>query len=153
MHDYGLEAFGFPKKEPRHVASAYLLGILEIESDEILKPVDYVIAFLWGNQGRRVAELFGFGGVKDWPGNPEVYSWVFEDGVYKPEERQISCGDSLVVLGREEDQRRKTKSCDEWLCRTPSPNLKDLRSSLEITGYEIPREYFRQAKVPKRRHK
>ncbi|HLD39217.1 MAG TPA: hypothetical protein VJB05_02815 [archaeon] len=71
---------------------------------------------LWGDNGDRVAEVFGYGHVdkKDWPSNPEIYNWVFRNGIHQPKKRQISCGDTLIVLGKEESVRRRTSSLGEY---------------------------------------
>lgn len=88
----------------------------------VFSPADYVIAALWGENGKRVSECFGYGDMGEWPGNPTVYSWVFENGVYKPEQRQISCGETLVVLGREETFRRTTRDLCDYFDESKQPD-------------------------------
>ena len=84
----------------------------------------YLIAMMWGRSkdviSEKMIDLFGFGGVnnKTWPGNPDVYSWVVSNGVYVSEEN-ITCGDSLIVLGKEEEHRRKTRSLEEFISTFP----------------------------------
>ena len=82
--------------------------------------VNYLIALLWGKDGARNADLFVFSDInmKDWPGNPEVHSRVFNE--YEIQSSgAISCGDGLILLGREEEHRRQCASIDDYLSRRP----------------------------------
>ncbi len=96
---------------------------------ELFEPDDFLIMALWGDNGKQIAEVFGYFEIDPWPGNPEVNSWVFRDGIYQREERQISCGDTLIVLGREEEARRKAPDLRSYM-QNP-PDVRDLMKSLD----------------------
>lgn len=76
----------------------------------------YLIGVLWGNKKRdKLLDFFGFKGIsRKWPGNPEIYSFIMENGVLVAEPgnhiKAIGCGDGLIILGEEEKYRRRTKS-------------------------------------------
>ncbi len=120
------ENFGSPAE-----AREYLRQLL-VHNHEIIEPAIFNIAAVWGNSGKKVVELFGYGDFLHlaWPGNPEVYSWVFENGVYKPKERNVACAETMMVLGMEEDHRRTTHSLDEYM-KTP-PHLGELEPALYL---------------------
>ena len=85
----------------------------------ILEPADFLIAALWGDKGQKIAEVFGYAGIYPWPGNPEVNSWVFRDGIYHLYEREIACGDTMIVLGEEEKARRKSPNLQFYMENPP----------------------------------
>ena len=96
----------------------YVLEILG-EKIDLFKPADFVLPILWGDANTPVAEIFGYGDMREWPGNPTVYNWVFRNGVHMPEERQISCGDTIVLLGIEENHRRNSRNLEEYIMNPP----------------------------------
>jgi hypothetical protein len=102
-------------------ARDYLAQVLDVGSkiNGVITPADYILAALWSDKDSKVAELFGYGGISDWPGNPEVYSWVFKDGIYLPGQRKIACGEATRILGTEEDYRITTKSLKEFMEKPP----------------------------------
>jgi len=102
-------------------ARDYLIEVLDAGSNisGVITPADYILAALWGDKDSKVAELFGYGDINEWPGNPEVYSWVFKDGVYLPSQRKIACGEATRILGKEEDYRITTKSLKEFMEKPP----------------------------------
>ncbi len=97
--------------------------------NRLFEPDDFLIMALWGDNGKQIAEVFGYFGINPWPGNPEVNSWVFRDGIYHLYERQISCGDTLIVLGREEEARRKSPNLEHYM-KNP-PDVRDLMKELD----------------------
>lgn len=127
FHEAGFDAFGRLDGTPSGVqlGTAYVSDILEFHK-RLLEPAGFVLAFLWGSEGRKVVELFGYS-ADDWPGNPDVHSWVFKDGIYHIAENQISCGDSMIVLGREEEHRRRAPDLKAYM-QYP-PDVSDLMRS------------------------
>lgn len=103
--------------ESAEEAKAYLNRVLR--QKQVVGSAEFVLAAVWGDRHTRIAELFGYCDISEWPGNPEVYSWVFEDGVYKPEKRNIACGQTMQVLGREEDYRLTTASLPDYMAAPP----------------------------------
>lgn len=99
--------------------------IFQREESGAQKP-SYILAFLWGNEEKeRMMDCFGFYGVPvfpHWPGNPDVQAWVLCNGMYIPEQafqREITCGDGLMILGQEEAYRRRCRSLEEYLNNPP----------------------------------
>ncbi|MBI2232731.1 MAG: hypothetical protein HYU56_02330 [Candidatus Aenigmarchaeota archaeon] len=105
------------------------IGKIFEQYTELFEPDDFLIMALWGNDGKQIAEVFGYFGTNPWPGNPEVNSWVFSDGIYQREQRQICCADTLIVLGREEEARRKAPDLKSYM-QNP-PDVRDLMKSLD----------------------
>ena len=79
--------------------------------------LDYFIAISWGENGQKVLDIFGYLGLRDnWKANPEVQNWVVKDGILV-QKKEITCGESLVLLGREEEHRLKTEGLEEYLSK------------------------------------
>jgi hypothetical protein len=114
----------FQNEDGYEPAANYALDMLG-ENPELFKPADFVIPVLWGEAwggeeaNVMVAEIFGYGDMREWPGNPTVYNWVFKNGLHIPEERQISCGDTMILLGAEETYRRNTRDLKEYISKAP----------------------------------
>ena len=53
-----------------------------------------------------------------WCSNPEVYSWFISEGTLN-DTRSVTCGDGTIVLGKEEEHRRKCKNIGDWLRNAP----------------------------------
>ena len=81
----------------------------------------FIMGILWGDVETKeeVADIFGFRGIPGWPGNPEVDSMVFRNGIHVPNSA-IGCGDGLVLLGAFEQTRRTTKSLSDFMSSYPS---------------------------------
>ena len=86
------------------------------KNKELLSDIDYFLAAVWGDvsKNEKVADVFGYTGIDNWPGNPEVYAWTLKEGVYVPS-NAIACGDMLIMLGKEEEYTRSRKNAYEYL--------------------------------------
>lgn len=91
----------------------------------------FLIAGLWGRKNtsggiERVVDIFGFEKISPdkWPGNPEVSILLYAAGELSVPQKEHTCGDTLIMLGREEAFRRTTKSLKEYF--TFSPSLEDV---------------------------
>lgn len=73
-----------------------------------LSEADYIIGIAWGDIKKKepVVDFFSYSDIKDWPGNPTVYNWVLRRNSYSTS-KDITCGDGLILLGMEEELRRK----------------------------------------------
>ncbi len=87
----------------------------------------FLIAGLWGRKNisggiERVVDIFGFEKVSPdkWPGNPEVSILLYAAGELSVPQREHTCGDTLIMLGKEEAFRRTTKSLEEYFASSPS---------------------------------
>ena len=76
---------------------------------------NYGIVVVWSEGIDLHHDWFLFWGIQEWPGNPKVDSYVFQNGMWRPRARSVTCGDSLIMLGIEEQHRRTTKSRAEYL--------------------------------------
>ena len=75
----------------------------------------YGIVVVWSEGKDLHHDWFLYWGIEEWPENPSVDNYYFKNGVFQPRERHITCGDSLIMLGIEEQHRRTTKSRAEYL--------------------------------------
>ena len=125
LHPSGTESFNFTG----------------VEFSEILRATphmyranhSYIIAILWGNEGVQMADFFGYSGIEQWPGNPEVSCWVMKgiknNSAYTLNRGiDITCGDGTIILGYEEEYRRQTNSLTDFL--KEMPDLKELHKRL-----------------------
>jgi hypothetical protein len=91
--------------------------------------LDYFIAISWGEGRDRFLDFFGYTGVKDnWKANPEVHGGVIKNGLFVTG-GGITCGEGLIVLGREEECRLRTKDLEEYLSTTL--DLDELNGAME----------------------
>ncbi len=116
VHEYGYErVFG---STPQGIEDGikYFTDALSQKSRELISPNDFVLGAVWGDDGNsKVAEMFVYKEIKEWPGNPTVYTWIFRNGIYMPWERQVACEDAILAFSDESTFRRKTKSPEEFL--------------------------------------
>ena len=79
----------------------------------------YGIIILWANPstGIKTIDAFIYGGLNNWQGNPEIAHRVFTDGkpVTNSTSNLITCGDGIMLLGIEEEFRRKTRDIEEYM--------------------------------------
>lgn len=117
LHRAGMGAYGNSDGERRRNAVQYLGELVHTQGFNRIvaeNRLEYAIAAMWGDDGKRIADLFGFKDVKDkWPGNPDVMSWDFRDGVFT--RGALTCGDTLIMLGGEERYRRTTPDLETYM--------------------------------------
>ena len=78
--------------------------------------LDYFIAIYWGKEKNKGFDFFGYSGTKEnWNSNSKVKNWVIKNGRINPLEVEITCGEGLILLGKEEEYRLKTKNLQEYL--------------------------------------
>jgi len=80
---------------------------------------DYFISILWSDsENNEMMDFFGFEGLKkNWKANPDVQSWVIKNGVWM-HDNPFTCGEGIILLGKEEELRRKTKNIEEYIKST-----------------------------------
>ena len=128
IHGSGLaEAYGSFERAKQHAESI-------AEQRRLIYPI-FAIAALRGlplDKGdySRIAEFFVYQGIKNWPGDPEVNVWVFADGVFHPNPKSIARGETIRMLGIEENHRQHTESLIEYLRLRPS--LGDLEPRYDL---------------------
>ena len=102
------------------IAKSYFLGIFDSQHKN-LDNFGYVLATIWGDNGSKIIDFFGYRPTRP-EENPEVYAWVVCDGAVVRsglDHNPTTCGDSLIVLGREEEHRRKTKDLTDFMSNPP----------------------------------
>ncbi|MHA2061595.1 MAG: hypothetical protein ACW963_04815 [Candidatus Sifarchaeia archaeon] len=105
-HSAGSEVF------PNETSSLdYFLRSAEFMTGEGL---DYFIAISWGENKEKILDIFGYSELSNWKSNPEVKNWVVRNGIIS-QDRSITCGEGLILLGREEEHRLKTMNLEEYL--------------------------------------
>ena len=129
VHEYGLDSFKYEKDKAIKGAENHLLDVYNNLDSRIIgnkeKKLSFIIAILWGNNGERMIDFFGYEFVypEQWPGNPEKYSWITRNGILVPETKdqsshpyvkQIGCEDGSIILGKEAEYRRTTNSLFEY---------------------------------------
>ena len=124
FHNAGLgNAFGkLPSHQSEtvdHKAKKYLVTILHTEAYRLIEHANFLLAALWGDGDDKMIDLFKFTDIQAWPGNPDAGAYVLRNGVYVPERREITCGDTLMVFGAEERHRRTTKTLKEYIENPP----------------------------------
>ncbi len=87
-----------------------------------LQLYQWIIGMLWSDNGEVVTDLFAYSGINSevWPGNPDVSNWVVRQGIYRKDEKILTCGDTLMALGFEEAYRRTTKDFGAYTRSYPS---------------------------------
>ena len=93
------------------------------------KNYPWVIGILWGDQEERVTDFFMYSGIdsdSDWGKNPEMSYAQFRSGVYVEKPEIITCGDGLIILGKEEEHRRKSIGIRDYLQISPLFHYKDI---------------------------
>ncbi len=74
----------------------------------------HMIAAIWNDNKEPMIDFFKFCNGNKWPGNPEMYGYAFRNGVYLPK-APATCGDGLIILGAEEQDRRRAPSLRDYL--------------------------------------
>jgi len=127
LHEYGNHLYGLDKETS--LFSMFKQGIEDSFDDPSLR-FDYLVGVAWGNPDTRekMIDCFGFTFGSDWPGNPDISNWTIKNGCYVRDyvlhSGNMTCGDGLIILGKEEEYRRKCKDLEEFLTIPPKILLK-----------------------------
>lgn len=124
VHRAGLDdVFGSKEKVMKYFNQQY-----DVYLKEKFRDYDFSIAVLWGFLGssktkHKMIDVFGFHGLnRNWPGNPDVSNFVMDNGIFRPLEKTTdvtTCGDTIMLLGKEEEYRRRTQNLDFYLNHPP----------------------------------
>ncbi len=100
-------------------AVGYAERLLERNMNQF-QGLDYSVGSLWRDERMRFhADMFGFGNIREWPGNPNMYAYTFENESPVELGFNTTCGDTLILLGEEEKQRRRLPTLEEYLKSQP----------------------------------
>jgi hypothetical protein len=85
-------------------------------------------------------DMAGLRDMEPWPGNPDVRTWVFENGFYVPrthinshDDISDTCGDTLIMYGREEEFRRTVSGLEEYINKYPDLGDLEPAKTVDIT--------------------
>lgn len=109
-----------------HNSVDYFRGCFENDQTD----ATYTLAAVWHNGSDRMIDVFRYylDAKKSWPGNPVKHSWAYENGILVPTAKledgnvvsnEVNCGDGTILLGAEEQYRRRTFGLDEYLKNRP----------------------------------
>jgi len=79
--------------------------------------------------------FFGFKDIKGWPGNPDVYGWVWENGFRQKRDEinePLTCEDTTIMLGREGAYRWECKDLRMFLYYPPDLGELEPNTSIEL---------------------
>ncbi len=137
VHEAGFnEAYKGDIEEAQAYLKDFMTDSLRWYSGKEIMKFDYLLGAIWGKKDEKIIDLFGFSDISEWPGNPDVTSFVIKNGGYDTREdddsfvESYTCGDTLIMLGEEEKYRRTTKSLDEYMRNPPEISvMKALKKS------------------------
>ena len=129
--NYGIDIFN---NDPRE-AALYLTNIVGGEPTMFAEALS-LVGLAVGYEGKRRGEIFGIVEPEQWGDNAEVLSWIFEDGIFKPSERGISCANGFGIVHAEDLARRRAGNLEAYLQRQRARPIRipDLRWSGEDLG-------------------
>lgn len=98
----------------------YVVALYD-RSPELLESSQYHIVVLWGESGDRMADVWKFDRIAEWGSGPWADALVYREfeRVY---DMGVSAGDALILLGREEEWRRRVGDLTAYLAG-PRPDL------------------------------
>lgn len=95
--------------------SKYEKGKLEEYVSSVLSDVAaYAIVILWQDAQDIMTDVWLFGEFESWNAGPVVSVKNYRNGAIDTKSG-VTAGDGLVMLGREEEQRRKSNSISEYI--------------------------------------
>jgi len=125
FHNAGL-AGAFPVKAGDYVELEAKGHLVEtIDKLDVSKYL-WILAAIWGKEGAKMIDFFGYHGIQRWPGNPCIDSFATANGVIAPrettslDEKEVTCEDGAIVLGVEGPYRRTTKSLAYYMNHFPA---------------------------------
>lgn len=85
------------------------------------EPVSWYIGLVWhdSEEPAAVLDVFQYHNYQGWPGNPDIHNFIVHNEIYVSE-AAISCSEGILLLGQEEQLRRKTNSLEQYLNTTLS---------------------------------
>jgi len=95
---------------------------------ELFEMSDYHIVVLWGESGDRMADVWKFDRVADWGSGPRADVLVYRE-LRREYDVGISAGDALIMLGKEEEWRRRAHDLVKYLTGSRPSLPSDLLSS------------------------
>lgn len=104
------EIFANKKEIKEHIEKLY-------EANKSIQKGDYHILFVWNLEKEGMTDVWVHD-MKNWSDSGPLLSCLTFRGLKECYDAGIASGDSIIVLGREEELRRKINSLKEYLDRT-----------------------------------
>jgi hypothetical protein len=118
LHSAGLEVYG-SQMQAKENAFNYFKSVLEMSKQQF---VGYksVLAMIWAIREIEISKIINFFGVgsPDMPGRPYIDSWTIKNELPVGQKEGIP-GDTIPIVGREEERIRKSRSLDEYFSNNP----------------------------------
>ncbi len=116
--DQGLEKVMYRNVDSvkKHIETLY-------EMHSLSKDIDYQIIMLWAEDKDPMTDMWIFTKTDAWGSGPLANVKIFR-GYKEVNDIGVGSGNTLIVLGREEEQRRKSQNLEGYLSG-PRPNLPD----------------------------
>ena len=92
------------------------LELLYEKNNQLLKG-EYHILFVWNLDGKRMTDVW-IHSLKNWSDSGPLLECLTFRGLKICEDAGIASGDSVLVLGREEELRRNSDTLEKYLNRT-----------------------------------
>lgn len=124
FHTGGRGLYGTHDSKQIEAADDYLRTVMT-SNTHLLGGYTFVLGALWGDEAGRdkVLDVFGFNVANEWPGNPEVDSWVARDGIFR-RENPVSCLEGgRLLFGVEGELQAGSNSLSDYLCM-PMPKTR-----------------------------
>ena len=93
-----------------HVEPALERLVEEGHAPQVLLPgqMEWFLGFLWEDKktSTPMMDLLGYGDLSEWNGNPSVFSWNLQNGIYVSTWSGFACEEEVILAGKEGEQRR-----------------------------------------------
>jgi len=121
VHTSGQKAFNVRPESVDPLVEARVFATRVVrDNKKTLEKYDFVIGVLRSDDEGRIADIFGYHGITDWPGNPDVNAFVYREGKGASlREGILPYEDTMILLGHEGDLRRNTRNLAEYLLKSP----------------------------------
>lgn len=77
----------------------------------------FLLAFFWSEDSDKKVDIIGASREEEWPGNPAFSSWIFENGIYKPNDIGVTCEDGWIMGAAEAKLRRRCSGLEEYMSK------------------------------------
>jgi hypothetical protein len=104
-------------------------GLEKYVSSIINNDAVYSVVILWQENQHIMSDVWLFGEFESWEAGPVVSVINYRNGEIETK-GGVTAGDGLVMLGREEEQRRKSKNLEEYI-NGQRPELPDNLTPME----------------------
>jgi len=109
----------------------HLLELINENPEIAVHPHRYAIGIAWGykevDKPVKAMDIFSYKFDKPWDRcNPDVHGWVFKNHNHTPYDREVTCETGTIILGKEAELRRLTKSLENYI--NSWPDIGDLLS-------------------------